>query len=186
MPTPEDELVARCLAGDTSAFDALAARYYRPVAAFLLRRVGRADLVEDLAQETFLEAFRALRDGRRPDRFAPWLFGVAAHRAGKYLRRKRPALFDPDAPPAPPAVPADQDLHDELDELRHRLAALDAALAELPADTRRLLEMKHQHGLTCEQIAGALGRPVGTIKSLLSRTYRALRHRLAPEKGDSS
>jgi RNA polymerase sigma-70 factor (ECF subfamily) len=185
MEQPEAELVARCLAGDAEAFEALAGRYYRPVAAFLLRRVGRPDVVEDLAQETFLEAFRALRDGRRPDNFAPWLFGIAHNRAGKYLRRRKPALFDPAAPPDLPAVLPEQALHDELEEQRHRLAALDGALAHLPPDARQLLEMKHKRGLTCEQIAAELGRPTGTIKSLLSRTYRALRERLAPEvKGD--
>src|SRR5262245_37615052 len=102
MSTPEDELVTRCLAGDASAFEALATRYYRPVAAFLLRRVGRPDVVEDLTQETFLEAYRALRDGRRPEHFASWIFGVAHNRAGKWLRRRKPTLFDPDAPPEPP------------------------------------------------------------------------------------
>jgi RNA polymerase sigma-70 factor (ECF subfamily) len=184
---PEADLVARCLAGDTGAFEALATRYYRPVAAFLLRRVGRPDVVEDLAQETFLEAFRALRDGRRPDNFVSWLFGIAHNRAGKYLRRRKPTLFDPDAPPELPVVLPEQALHDELEEQRHRLAALDGALAHLPPEARQILEMKHQGGLTCEQIATALGRPVGTIKSLLSRTYRALRERLAPnDTGDNS
>ncbi len=176
----ESQLAERAGRGDADAFQALAARYYRPVAAFLLRRVGRPDGVEDLTQETFLEAFRSLRDGARPQAFASWLFGVAANRAGKYLRRRRPALFDPDAPPDMPATPSEADAHAEREEQRHRLAALDAGLADLPDDLRSLLDLKHREGLTCEQIAARTARPVGTIKSLLSRTYKLLRERLAP------
>ena len=180
----ERELVGRAVRGDADAFQALAGRYYRPVAAFLLRRVGRPDAVEDLAQETFLEAFRALRDGTRPESFSSWLFGVASNRAGKWLRRKKPTLFDPADPPAVPATAPELDARAELEEHEHRLRALDAGLAQLPEEARRLLEMKHRRGLTCEQIAAELGRPVGTVKSLLSRTYRLLRERLAPPGSD--
>lgn len=182
--TDEAALVARSLAGDDDAFQALARRYYRPVAAFLLRRVDRPDVVEDLTQETFLEAFRAMRQGTRPEHFSSWLFGIASHRAGKWLRRRRPVLFDPDAPPATPTIAPETTLLDEMEETRKRLADLDGALAQLPEDTRRLLHMKHQRGLTCEQIATELGRPTGTIKSLLSRTYAALRARLGPASED--
>src|SRR5262245_23549660 len=91
----ETELIERTLRGDTEAFQSLAGRYYRPVGAFLLKRVGRPDLVEDLVQETFLEAFRALREGRRPEHFSSWLFGIAHNRAGRWLRKRRLVLFDP-------------------------------------------------------------------------------------------
>lgn len=180
------DLVARAGRGDAEAFSALAARYYRPVAAFLLRRVSRPDVVEDLVQETFLEAYRSLGDGARPENFSSWLFGIASNRAGKWLRRKKPVLFDPDAPPTTPSTPSDLDARAELEEQQHRLAALDAGLAALPDDLRELLRMKHHRGLTCEQIAAELARPVGTIKSLLSRTYKLLRERLAPAGSDPS
>lgn len=175
----EREFVERAGRGDAVAFQALAERYYRPVGAFLLRRVQRPDIVEDLAQETFLEAFRSLRDGRLPDRFSSWLFGIAANCAGKWLRRKRPVLFDPSAPPTMPTTAPESNTHADLEEQEHRLAELDASLADLDSELRQLLDMKHRRGLTCEQIAAELGRPTGTIKSLLSRTYKHLRERLA-------
>jgi RNA polymerase sigma-70 factor (ECF subfamily) len=174
---PDAELVSRCLGGDIDAFQALAERYYRPVGAFVLKRVGRPDVAEDLVQETFLEAYGALKRGTRPEYFSSWLFGVAHHRCGKWLRRKRPALFAADNPPEV-AAPSAAELHEELEEQQKRLAALEGGVAELPEEARRLLEMKHRQGKTCEQIAGELGRPVGTVKSLLSRTYKALRARL--------
>jgi RNA polymerase sigma-70 factor (ECF subfamily) len=181
----EVDLVRRSTGGDAGAFQALAQRYYRPVAAFLLRRLGRPDVVEDLTQETFLEAFRALGEGARPERFSSWLFGIAANRAGKWLRRRRPVLFDPAAPPEQPAVEPELAALEEQEETKHLLELLDRELAGLPDQTRRLLHMKHQRGLTCEQIAAELGRPAGTVKSLLSRTYRLLRDRLRPAGEDS-
>ena len=181
----EKRLVQRSLEGDTDAFQALAQRYYRPVAAFLLRRVSHSDVAEDLVQETFLEAFRALRQGSsKPQRFSSWLFGIAANCAGKWLRKRRPLLFDPADPPELPAVPPEINVMEEQEVIQQRLAQLDANLANLPADQRQLLQMKHRQGLTCEQMAERLGRPVGTIKSLLSRTYKLLRERLCPTSAE--
>jgi RNA polymerase sigma-70 factor (ECF subfamily) len=180
----EDELVRRCLGGDAEAFGLLADRYYRPVAAFLYKRLQKADVVEDLAQETFLEAFRSLRAGQRPEHFSSWLFGVAHNLCGKWLRRKRPALFDPAVPPATPAAAPELQALEEREEQQSLLAALAAELASLPEETREVLKMKHEHGRTCEQIASRTGRPVGTIKSLLSRAYKTLRDRLRPAGED--
>jgi RNA polymerase sigma-70 factor (ECF subfamily) len=181
----QDELVERALHGDDGAFEELTVRYYRPVSGFVYKRVQRPDLVEDLVQETFLEAFRSLRAGRRPDHFAGWLFGIAHNCCGKWLRRKRPRLFDPSEQPDLIADAGPFAAQEELEEQQKQLKALDAGLAELPEETRRLLELKHRQGKTCEQIAAELERPVGTIKSLLSRTYKLLRARLGPAGGES-
>ncbi len=180
---PDADLVRQTMQGQTEAFHLLTVRYYRPVGGFILKRVQRPDLVEDLVQETFLEAFRALKDGRGPTNFSSWLFGIAHNRCGKWLRRKRPKLFDTNEAPDLPAAVSEQTLSEEREEQQKMLGALDAVLEQLPDDTRRLLELKHRDGKTCEQIAGELGRPVGTIKSLLARTYKLLRSRLAPRTG---
>jgi RNA polymerase sigma-70 factor (ECF subfamily) len=178
------DLVRAYVAGTAGALAALTARYYRPVGAFILRRTGQPGLVEDLVQETFLEACRALRGGTIPQHFSSWLFGIAFNRVGKFLRRKRLALFSPDDPPVDLAGPSELDARQELEEQQKLLACLDASLADLPEEVRQILELKHRHGLTCEQIAERTGRPTGTIKSLLSRTYRTLRERLRPQ-GDT-
>jgi RNA polymerase sigma-70 factor (ECF subfamily) len=175
---PDAELVRLTLQGKTGAFHQLTERYYRPVAGFILKRVQRADLVEDLVQETFLEAFRALKDGRRPTHFSSWLFGIAHNSCGKWLRRKRPVLFAADQPPDLPAAVSEQTVREEREEQLKLLAGLERNLQELPEETRRLLDLKHRDGKTCEQIAAELGRPVGTVKSLLARTYKLLRSRL--------
>jgi RNA polymerase sigma-70 factor (ECF subfamily) len=175
-------LVRRAARGDADAFQALAVRYYRPVCGFLLKRVRRFDVVEDLAQETFLEAFRSLRAGRLPEVFSSWLFGVAHHCCGKWLRRKRPVLFSPsDAPEV--EAPSEFDALAELEEQKQRLEALEKSLTDLPDETRHVLDLKHRQGKTCEQIAAETGRPVGTVKSLLARTYKLLRARLGRSGG---
>lgn len=172
-------LVERCLCGDKEAFHELASHYYRAVCAFLLKRVGRADLVEDLAQETFLEAFRALPSLGRPERFASWLFGIARNRHGKWVRRARPKLFSAvDPPEVAVRFVSDQE---ELEEQQRLLSHLENGVQALSEEARQVLDLKHREGKTCEQIAVLLGRPVGTVKSLLSRAYKSLRERLQPE-----
>jgi RNA polymerase sigma-70 factor (ECF subfamily) len=173
-------LVAGSLRGDRDPFQELTRRYYRPVCAFLWKRVRRPDLVEDLAQETFLEAYRALGTLGRPEQFAGWLFGIARNRCGKWLRRPRLVLFSPTDGPEPAVDDPDLTGLEDREEQQQQFARLDRALAGLPEETRRLLELKHRQGKTCEQIAAELQRPVGTVKSLLSRTYKALRALLEP------
>jgi RNA polymerase sigma-70 factor (ECF subfamily) len=181
MTSPSDEELARRVAqGEAAAFHALTDRYYRPVCAFLLRRLGDAAAVEDVAQETFLEAFRSLKVGRLPDRCNAWLFGIARNCLGKWLRRRRVLSFGADNPPEEIAAPEEGTPAEEAEEIAHRLASLETELAGLDPEHRELLDLKHKDGLTCEQIADRLGRPVGTVKSLLSRTYKLLRERLTP------
>jgi RNA polymerase sigma-70 factor (ECF subfamily) len=181
-PTASDaELAELVMRGVTDAFHQLTQRYYRPVAGFVFKRVGRADLVEDLVQETFLEAFGALKIGRRPQVFSSWLFGIAHNRCGKWLRRKRPVLFTPGAAPEIASPPSEQTLHEELEEQLKQLSQLQTQLQKLPEETRLLLDMKHKEGRTCAEIAAATGRPVGTIKSLLARAYKGLRAALTAE-----
>ena len=186
-PTASDaELVEQTLRGVREAFHELTVRYYRPVGGFILKRVGRPDLVEDLVQETFLEAFQALKAGKGPQKFSSWLFGIAHNRCGKWLRRKRPILFSPNEAPDLGSAPSEQQLHEELEEQEKLLNHLQSHVRELPEETRRLLEMKHCDGKTCEAIAVATGKPVGTVKSLLARTYKSLRHALTPASGEAS
>ena len=93
-------------------------------------------------------------------------------------------LFNPADAPDVAAVSSEAVLQEELEEQQKRLSLLDKALTALPEETRRLLDMKHRDEKTCEEIAAATGRPVGTIKSLLSRTYKRLRAALTPAGDD--
>src|SRR5438552_1435258 len=95
----DTELVRLAVQENHAAFQELVSRYYQRVSGYVYKRVQRADLVEDLAQETFLEAYRTLKAGRPPNHFAGWLYAIAHNCCGKWLRRRRPRLFDPQEAP---------------------------------------------------------------------------------------
>src|SRR5688500_18431622 len=126
------ELVEQTLRGVTDAFHQLCERYYRPVCGFVFKRVDKYDLVEDLVQETFLDAQQAIKAGQKPQNFSSWLFGIAHKRCGKWLRRKRPALFDPNEAPEQPAPPSEQAMLEAVEEQRKQLAWLETQLQGLP------------------------------------------------------
>src|SRR5687768_16556253 len=119
----ERELVRQAAGGDGGPFERRPVRYSRPAGGFRMRRGGRADVVEDLAQETFLEALRSLKRGRVPDRFSTWLFGIAHNLSGKWLRRQRVLSFGgppPEEIAAPEGPPGLQEV-EEQQRLQRRL-----------------------------------------------------------------
>src|SRR2546423_8361003 len=126
----ETELVRQAAGGDRDAFETLTIRYYRPVGSFLLRRVQQPDVVEDLAQETFLEAFRSLKQGRIPERFSTWLFGIAHNVSGTWLRRRRVLSFS-GPPPAEVAASDPPPGLEEIEEQERLREQLTRGLAEL-------------------------------------------------------
>jgi len=165
--------------GQRAAFDELLRRHYEFLERFLYSRLHERTIAEDLTQETFLEAYRALRAGRPPADFLSWLVGIARNQCGKWLRRKRPALLAPrDLPER--AEPATETVAQELEEQRRLQTAIEGEVANLSPDNRVLLRLKHEEGNTCEEIARKLGRPVGTVRSQLARLYKQLRERLTP------
>src|SRR5262249_45421554 len=141
------ELVRLCVRGDVHAFRELTERYYRPICGFLFKRLRQPDLVEDLAQETFLEAYRALKQGRIPEKVSGWRSGIAVNRGGKWLRRRKPSLFPADDPPDTLTTPFVSP-EEELEEQRKRQTALEDGLAGVSDDMRTLLDMKHRQGKT--------------------------------------
>jgi len=149
-----------------------------------LRMTGRPTDAEDLAQETFLRAYRALRR-YAPERIAGlltrgWLAAIVANLGRDRARRRRPpaAAFDDladhviDASPGP----------DELVARREAARAWQVRLAALPEHQRRAVELRHIEGLTYPELAVALGRPLGTVKSDVHRGIHALRAALAREE----
>jgi RNA polymerase sigma-70 factor, ECF subfamily len=168
----------RAQRGDPIAFRAFVVRYERPVFALLSRLVGRGPELEDLAQETFLRAFRALPgfdlDGAaRP---STWLLTIATRLALDVRRKKRPpleALSDLNL-----ASGERSPEHGARDSELGR--AIARAASELPDDQRAAFVLSEFHGLSIAEIAGALGAPEGTIKTRLFRAREKLKLALAP------
>jgi RNA polymerase sigma-70 factor, ECF subfamily len=162
----DGELIARVGDGDASAFDLLYRRYSRPVFALALRRLGDRGRAEDAVQETFTSIWRSAgsyRLERGPG--APWLYAVARN---AIVDRRRTL----GAPPAEAVEEASGEAGpDERAESSWTAWRVHRALAELPEQERRLIELAYWGGLSQSEIAEFLDIPLGTVKT---RTRSAL------------
>lgn len=162
MSADDTALVRRCLRGDAEAVRALVDRFQAEVYGLCVRLLNHRHDAEDVTQEVFLRIFRSLRkwDCTRPLR--PWIMGIAVNRCRTWLaqRARRPELADylHETAAAPPA-----------DDSAELVSEIQAALRQLRPDYRSVFVLFHEHGHPYEEIAEALGRPVGTIKTWLHR-----------------
>jgi DNA-directed RNA polymerase specialized sigma24 family protein len=165
----EEGLVRAARRGDREAFGRLVERYSRAVLARQLGWTRDAAAAEDLAQETFLRAWQGL--GRLEDlrAFGSWLLSIGGFVGQEWFRRMK-ADQKARASLAPPVAPAGEPGSD---------LPLAQALGELPSEAQQLLALRHDRGMSCEEIARELGRPLGTVTKTLSRAYHRLRTRLA-------
>jgi RNA polymerase sigma-70 factor (ECF subfamily) len=170
------QLIARVVRDDDrAAFGELVRRHQGAVRGFLRRMQGTSgDFAEDLAQETFLKAHRALAEFRGEGSLVAWLCAIAANELrAEWRRRKRRAEFLAESEPG---SPADAAVGDDRDLAR--------ALAELPETQRAALVLCFEHGLTHEEAASVMRCPVGTLKSHVARGKQRLRQFLEPGDAD--
>jgi RNA polymerase sigma-70 factor (ECF subfamily) len=180
----EDEaLVGQIRRGNREAFRVLVLRYQRPLFRFLGLLGFDGAACEDLAQQTFLSAFRALADfdpGRA--RFSTWLFTIAKRHASHereraHRRHETPATEATDALSRSPAPdPA------EAAVLAQRLRTLDAALGSLPQELRSTFLLSQIKELSLGEVAAVENCPIGTVKSRIHRARERLRLALAPRE----
>ncbi len=169
-------LVLRARAGDEEAFVEIVSRHGARLRYYLVGLTGRPHVAEDLLQETWLVAWRRLRTLREPDALTTWLYRIARNLAVKALRRERAWEPLPDEPVAE---------EDESDFGAEDAAAIHAALQCLNPVHRDVLLLQFMEGLTYEQIAEAVGCPVGTVRSRLHHARRALREQLVRDAPDT-
>jgi RNA polymerase sigma-70 factor (ECF subfamily) len=163
-------LIARMRAGDQSAMADLYDRYSGVVYGVALRVLGNTTAAEDVVQEIFLQLWRNPRafDAER-GRLAPWLAVIARNRAIDHLR-KRPREDDIDELPISTGVDLESDSAQKL-----AIEKVRAALAQLPPDQCKALEMAYFQGMTHTEIAGKTGEPLGTVKTRIRTGLLALR-----------
>jgi len=171
---PEDsDLIRLAQAADQEAFRALVERYRLPVLRTARILLADAALAEDVAQEAWVNAWRALGQFDRTRPFRPWILRIVANCCRMELRRRHDA-----AAPLERAEPARlSDQHDLLAEVvrREEYAALDAAMASLPPPQRRIVALRYRADLELGEIALVTGLPLGTVKSRLHRALAAIR-----------
>jgi RNA polymerase sigma-70 factor (ECF subfamily) len=175
-----DDLVRRARSGDPEAFAVLYERFHTPIFRFLLARVGNRIEAEDMAAEVFVEAARRVRsfDGSGTA-FAGWLFTIARHDLLDRGRAQRRRVVVPVAD-----VPDVEVVPDPADRVAELLDAgrVRDALATLTPEQRDVVLLKFASGLSNEEVAETLGKPIGAVKSLQHRGLAALKRVLAESK----
>ena len=194
-PPPDSDvmLVQRTLAGEKKAFDMLVIKYQRRVERLIGRMVRDVDLVPDIAQETFIRAYRALGQFRGDAQFYTWLYRIAVNTAKKQLLelKRDPLIFqsqmrssDDDETSSSerelnPAV-ADEATPEALLASKEIAQAVNAAMDDLPEELRMAITLREIEGLSYAEIAQALECPIGTVRSRIFRAREAVSNRIRP------
>jgi RNA polymerase sigma-70 factor (ECF subfamily) len=184
------QLVARTLAGDDRAFELLVIKYQRRIQRLIARMVRDVDLVEDIAQESFIRAYRALHQFRGDAQFYTWLYRIAVNTAKKTLLdlKHDPLLTEAALRPAgdddetfqPGNEPIAEETPESLLAAREIAAAVQAALEALPEDLRQAVILREIEGLSYEDIAAVMACPIGTVRSRIFRAREAISARVRP------
>lgn len=182
----DQELVARVQKGDKSAFDLLVRKYQHKIVKLISRYVRDPNEVLDVAQETFVKAYRALGKFRGESAFYTWLYRIAINTAKNYLvaQGRRPPDTDIDAEDATQFEgesslketdsPERLALKDEIED------AIFQAIEELPEDLRIAITLRELEGLSYEEIAQTMVCPIGTVRSRIFRAREAIDKKLKP------
>lgn len=182
----DKELVRRVQKGDKRAFDLLFARYQHKIGNLVARYLRNPQDVEDVTQEAFIKAFRALPRFRGDSAFYTWLYRIAINTAKNHLvaRGRRPPGVDVDVEDAEFMDGADLLKEGESPEsalARDELsAAIDEAIGQLPDDLRSAVTLREFDGLTYEQIAEIMECPVGTVRSRIFRARESIDQHIGP------
>lgn len=197
LPAPASEnaadsdalLVQRTVAGDQKAFELLVIKYQRRIQRLIGRMVRDVDLVEDIAQETFIRAYRALGQFRGEAQFYTWLYRIAVNTAKKALMdlKRNPTVSenayksdDDDetsrieneltSPETPEAVLASKEIANIINE----------AMQDLPEELREAITLREIEGLSYEEISEAMNCPIGTVRSRIFRAREAISAKVRP------
>ena len=182
MTSTDEELVARSMGGDLDSFNQLVLRWERPIYALAYRVIGREEDARDVAQETFLRAFRALGGFKGQAKFSSWLYRITLNLCRDWIRRERRAPVS-QAPEgvdliemASAAEPTES--VEDLVSRRELSRAVARAMATLPEEQRTAIVLKEYHGLTFQEIADLLDCPLSTVKTRLYQGLTVLRRQL--------
>ncbi len=187
--TTDQMLVERVQAGDKKAFDILVLKYQQRVIKVLSRYVRDQAELEDLAQESFIKAYRALPRFRGDSAFYTWLYRIAINTAKNYLvaQDRRPPADDIEAVDAEHfegesglkeyATPEKEAMKDEIQQV------ITKAIDELPEDLKTAITLRELEGMSYEEIAKAMDCPIGTVRSRIFRAREAVDNKLKPLLG---
>lgn len=189
-PDADAPLIDRVKQGDVKAFEMLVVKYQRRIERLIGRMVRDVDLVPDIAQETFIRAYRAIPQFRGESAFYTWLYRIAVNTAKKALGELKRDLLVTDA---------SRSTHDDEDETsrteneltdgetpesllasKEVAMTVNAAINALSEDLRQAITLREIEGLSYEEIAELMNCPIGTVRSRIFRAREAIALRLRP------
>jgi RNA polymerase sigma-70 factor, ECF subfamily len=180
-------LVERVQAGDKQAFGLLVSKYQRKLARLLSRMIRDQAEVEDVTQEAFIKAYRALPSFRGDSAFYTWLYRIGINTAKNYLvskGRRAPTSTEIELEDAEQYSEGDllrdADTPERLLHTRQIGETVEAAMADLPEDLRTAITLREIEGLSYEEIANVMDCPIGTVRSRIFRAREAIAERLRP------
>ena len=183
----DQQLVERVQRGDKHAFDLLVAKYQRKLGRLISRFVRDTAEAEDVTQEAFIKAYRALPGFRGDSAFYTWLYRIGINTAKNYLlanKRRAPTSTPFDAEEAESFEDAGllHEISTPENELMSKqvVSTVQAASQQLPEDLRSALTLREIEGLSYEEIANVMNCPVGTVRSRIFRAREAVAEKLRP------
>jgi RNA polymerase sigma-70 factor, ECF subfamily len=183
----DQQLVERAQAGDKHAFDLLVTKYQRKLGRLLSRFIRDAAEVEDVAQEAFIKAYRALPAFRGDSAFYTWLYRIGINTAKNYLvamGRRAPTSTEYDSEEAESFEDGEQlrDINSPESLLMSKEIGntVNQAMDDLPEDLRTAITLREIEGLSYEEIAGIMNCPIGTVRSRIFRAREAIAEKLRP------
>ena len=189
-PDVDALLVGRARLGDTAAFEMLVVKYQRRIERLIARMVRDPDLVQDVAQETFIRAYRAMPQFRGDSAFYTWLYRIAINSAKKALvDLKRDPLVsegalqgaeDGDETSRTENELTDGETPEALLASKEIAAAVNAAIDALSEDLRQAITLREIEGLSYEEISDVMNCPIGTVRSRIFRAREAIAAKLRP------
>jgi RNA polymerase sigma-70 factor (ECF subfamily) len=186
------ELVSRVQAGDKQAFDLLVIKYQRKIMRLLSRMIRNPSEIEDVAQEAFIKAYRALPQFRGESAFYTWLYRIAINTARNWLAANKhapstPSGFENEEGETFSESDVLTDGSNPESEMASRQIAetVNKAINDLPEELRNAIVMREIDGMTYEDIAESMNCPIGTVRSRIFRAREAIALRLRPLLGDT-
>ncbi len=182
-------LVERTVAGDQKAFELLVIKYQRRIQRLIGRMVRDVDLVEDIAQETFIRAYKALHQFRGDAQFYTWLYRIAVNTAKKSLMELKRDLTvsesffksdDDDETKTAKNEPIADETPETVFAAKEIATMVNLALLELPEDLRQAVTLREIEGLSYEEISAAMNCPIGTVRSRIFRAREAISAKVKP------
>lgn len=183
-------LVERAVAGDQHAFELLVIKYQRRIQRLIGRMVRDVDLVEDIAQETFIRAYRALHQFRGDSQFYTWLYRIAVNTAKKFLLelKRDPTVSesafkstDEDDETSWTGIePTSDETPESVLAAKEIAVVVSTALEALPEDLKQALSLREIEGMSYEEISALMNCPIGTVRSRIFRAREAISAKVKP------